>query len=286
MTDVKWIKIVTDIFDDEKIILIEAMPEADAIIVIWFKVLCMAGKQNNGGVLMLNNRMPYTDEMLSTIFRRSLPVVRLALSTFERLGMIEIVSGAVTIPNWGKHQNLEGIQARRNYMAGYMRDYREKQKQIASPTDSKHLHKPNVSDAEGEREEEVDKNKNNNSADKPRRFDGEFDVFWTSYPRKTAKQDAKKAFDALMKQKDAPSIERLVESVEAHKKTDAWKKDGGQFIPHPATYLRQGRYDDELSVKPSDPQTLTAHIDGTITRPKVRKPILDKDEKFIGWEDE
>ena len=37
MTEVKWIKIVTDIFDDEKILIIESMPEADAMIVIWFK---------------------------------------------------------------------------------------------------------------------------------------------------------------------------------------------------------------------------------------------------------
>ena len=114
MTDVKWIKIVVDIFDDEKTLLIEAMPESDAMIVIWFKILCLAGKQNNGGVLMLNNRVAYTDEMLATIFRRPLSTVRLALSTFESLGMIEIVSGAVTIPNWGKHQNLEGIQGRQN----------------------------------------------------------------------------------------------------------------------------------------------------------------------------
>ena len=64
-SDVKWIKIVTDIFDDEKIILIESMPDADCIIVLWFKLLCLAGKQNNDWVFMLNERMPYTDEMLA-----------------------------------------------------------------------------------------------------------------------------------------------------------------------------------------------------------------------------
>ena len=247
MSDVKWIKIVTDIFDDEKIMLIEAMPEADSIIVVWFKILCMAGKQNNGGVLMLNSRMPYTDEMLATIFRRSLPVVRLALGVFEQLEMIEIISGAVTIPNWGKHQNIEGMQARRNYMAGYMRDYREKQKLLAESTDSKHLHKPNVSDADKERDIEVDIDKSkSNIADKPR---DDFDVFWKAYPRKTAKEDARKAYAVLMKKKDAPTIDRLIESIEAHKRSEAWKKDDGQFIPHPATYIRQGRYDDEIKTQ-------------------------------------
>ena len=42
-------------FDDEKILLIESMPEADAI-VIWFKLLTLAGKINNGGVLMFNDK--------------------------------------------------------------------------------------------------------------------------------------------------------------------------------------------------------------------------------------
>ena len=49
MADVKWIKITTDIFDDEKILLIEGLPSSDEIIVIWFKLLILAGKQNNNG---------------------------------------------------------------------------------------------------------------------------------------------------------------------------------------------------------------------------------------------
>ena len=47
MAEVKWIKIVTDVFDDEKILLIESLPEADSIIVIWFKLLCLAGKHKD-----------------------------------------------------------------------------------------------------------------------------------------------------------------------------------------------------------------------------------------------
>ena len=130
MSDVKWIKIVTDIFDDEKILLIESLPDADSLIVIWFKLLCLAGKQNNGGVFLINGRIPYTDEMFATIFRRPLNTVRLALATFEQYGMIEIIENTVTIPNWGKHQNLDKIEANKEYMRNYMREYREKQKAI------------------------------------------------------------------------------------------------------------------------------------------------------------
>lgn len=128
MAEVKWIKIVTDIFDDEKILLIESMPEADAIIVIWFKMLCLAGKQNNSGVFQLHGRIAYTDEMFATIFRRPLNTVRLALKTFEQFGMIEIVNDTVTIPNWGKHQSIEQIEARREYQRKYHQAYRKQQK--------------------------------------------------------------------------------------------------------------------------------------------------------------
>ena len=76
MADVKWIALATNMFDDEKIALIEAMPDADAIIVIWLKMLTLAGKLNNGGVLMMSNGLPYTDEMLSTLFHRPLNTVR------------------------------------------------------------------------------------------------------------------------------------------------------------------------------------------------------------------
>ncbi|MFQ7297891.1 MAG: phage replisome organizer N-terminal domain-containing protein [Clostridium sp.] len=107
MATVKWIKIVTDIFDDEKMLLIESLPSADSIIVVWFKLLCLAGKNNNSGVFMLNERIAYTDEMLATIFRKDVNTVRFALKTFADFGMIEIIDNVITIPNWGKHQTLD-----------------------------------------------------------------------------------------------------------------------------------------------------------------------------------
>ena len=152
-SDVKWIKICSDIFDDEKIMLIENLPSADSIIVIWFKLLCLAGKNNNSGVFILNDKIAYTDEMLATVFRRDINTVRLALKTFENYGMIEIVSGVYTIPNCGKYQNLDKIEQKSQYMRNYMQEYRKKQKEkIECKTNSKLYgktnSKANVSSAE------------------------------------------------------------------------------------------------------------------------------------------
>lgn len=132
MADIKWIKIATDIFDDEKILLIEAMPDADAMIVIWFKLLTLAGKQNNSGVFLINDTIPYTDEMLATIFRRPLNTVRLALDTFYKFGMIDIIENTITIPKWEKHQNIDGMDKIREQTRLRVAKHREKQKQIES----------------------------------------------------------------------------------------------------------------------------------------------------------
>lgn len=161
MSDVKWIKITTDIFDDEKIYLIEQMPDADSLIVIWFKLLCLAGKQNNSGVFLLNNRIPYTEKMLATIFRRKESTVQLALQTFEQLGMVELVDGVITIPNWSKHQSLDKLEKQKAYMREYMKNRREEQRLIAeSKTNCKINSKTNVSAPDKIREEEeLDKNR-------------------------------------------------------------------------------------------------------------------------------
>ena len=136
MAEVKWIKICTDIFDDEKIMLIEGMPEADSIISIWFKLLCLAGKQNNGGVFMLKDKMPYTEEMFAIIFRRPLNTVRLALNTFETFGMVEVVNKAYTITNWELHQNVDKMEEIREYNRLKQRESRAKKRLLNSVNDN------------------------------------------------------------------------------------------------------------------------------------------------------
>lgn len=157
MPDVKWIKITTDIFDDEKILLIESFPDAYAIITVWFKLLCLAGKQNNSGVFLMG-QMPYTDKMLATIFRMKESTVTMALQTFEQFGMVEIIDGVITIPNWGKHQSLDQLESKKEYMRNYMTEYRKKQKALTSGKPyCKTNSKTNVRQADKEEEREEEK---------------------------------------------------------------------------------------------------------------------------------
>ena len=71
----------------------------------------------------------------------------------------------------------------------------------------------------------------------------DFELFWKAYPRKVGKLGAFRAFQRI---KSKPPVEELVRAIEAHARSEAWTRDGGQFIPHPQTWLNQGRWDDEI----------------------------------------
>ena len=92
-------------------------------------------------------------------------------------------------------------------------------------------------------------NKNKNKENEEKRAREEktppgFDRFWEAYPRKTAKQDAIKAFERL--KPDAMMIEMMVKAINAQAQSAQWQDDGGRYIPHPATWLNQHRWEDEM----------------------------------------
>lgn len=124
----KWIKIDTGIFNDSKIRLIKSMPEGNTIVVIWLQLLTLAGREFPNGVFIINNKVACTDEMLATIFGEKVATVRFALKTFEELGMVQICDGAVTLPNWSKHQSVEKFESQNEKAKERMRKYRERKR--------------------------------------------------------------------------------------------------------------------------------------------------------------
>lgn len=166
MAEVKWIKIVTDIFNNKKIKQIDAMPDADSILVIWFKLLCLAGNINESGLIILTKDLAYTEEMLATEFRKPINTVRLALKTFESFGMIELVDNIYCISNWEKYQNIEGLDKIREQTRLRVERHRRKQKLLPCNVTVTHS---NATDIELDRDidKELDKSY---IADKPHKF--------------------------------------------------------------------------------------------------------------------
>lgn len=67
-----------------------------------------------------------------------------------------------------------------------------------------------------------------------------FDEFWQAYPKKEGKEPARKSW-----MRDKPGLQTILNALAWQKKSQGWTKDGGQFIPLPATYLNAKRYNDE-----------------------------------------
>lgn len=160
MAGISWIKLSVNIFDDEKIKLIKSMPEGDAIILIWIQLLCLAGKTNDNGAVYIGQHMNYTDEMISTICNQPLNTVRIALKAFEEFEMINLgEDGLISIANWEKHQNVEGMDRVREQTRKRVAKFRAKQKELESSN-------VNVTLRNGTDKNRIDKNKNRLDIDK------------------------------------------------------------------------------------------------------------------------
>lgn len=80
-----------------------------------------------------------------------------------------------------------------------------------------------------------------------------FETFWEKYPRKVAKQAARAAWSRL--QPSEQLLSEILAGVEKWAKSQQWTKDGGQFIPHPATFLNGRRWEDDV------PKPITRSVD-------------------------
>ena len=155
MAEVKWIKIVTEIFDNKKIRIIESMPEGDSIIVIWFKLLMLAGNINDGGTVYFTKDIPYTEQMLATLFNRPLTTIQLALSTFEKFQMIEIVDEIIKVSNWEKYQNIDGLEKIREQTRLRVSKYRERKQLECNVTRNVTVTQGNATDIDIDKDKDI-----------------------------------------------------------------------------------------------------------------------------------
>jgi len=162
-------------------------------------------------------QLGYSEDSLSVAWGWSRNKVRNFLETLEKEGQIvqlkNHISSVVTITNYEQYQN-------------------------------KDLKQNNKRTTEGQQKGTIN---NVNNVNKQQECPKDFDFFWNEYPKKRKKLDAIKAF--LKINPDATLLEKMIASVRAYKQTEDWKKDNGQFVPLPASYLNARRWEDVLKVE-------------------------------------
>ena len=113
MTDVKWIKVDIDLFENEKIMLIRTDEDADSLIILWLKMLCLAGKKNNHGRFVMDNGLVYTPEIFANVLCCDRALMEKALKLFLEYGMLTEEDGILFIKNWDEYQDLDALERRR-----------------------------------------------------------------------------------------------------------------------------------------------------------------------------
>lgn len=261
MADVKWIKLATNIFDNRKIRQIECLPDGDAIIIVWIKLLCLAGNINDSGLVYFTKEIPYTDQMLATQFNTQLSTIQLALKTFENFRMIEVIDNMLFISNWEKYQSVDRMSEIREYNRIAKQRSREKQKLLQDVNDKSMTgQRCQGTDIELEEEEEEEKEVEREVIDY-KGITAMYNTTCTSLPSvKTLSETRKKAIRARMKTYTIDDFKALFEKAEASsflkgKNNSNWSanfdwliKDSnmakvldGNYDDKPVTYWKTGR---------------------------------------------
>ena len=201
----------------------------------------------------------------------------------EEDGLLEVTNvgnhfSIITIVNWHTYQETEsgtwatdGQPAVNQRATGGQPSYKEEE---GKKERKKNIKNPPIAPLEG--------------------GDGEaapsaFAQFWEAYPKKLGKKAAAKAWG---KARDKPALPDLLAAVERQKAWPQWQRDGGQYIPHPASWLNQGRWSDEPYIEPA-PTTALAIRDGPpVAKTQYQKQrqdqeglaaaVLEADRRFAG----
>ena len=193
------------------------------------------------------------EEGMQALDRLSQPDPESRSAEFDGRRLVRINGGYVVL-------NFDRYRLKDHNAAERMSRYRERVKERNEKSNvTRHVYGAtrNITQAEAEAEER----KSNPLAHRKRRADGSpplFARFWEAYPRKVSKGRAEKSFSRI--NPDEQLVGRIIAAIERAKTSDDWRKDRGMYIPHPATWLNDRRWEDGES-GPKD--LLTPHEQAT-----------------------
>jgi len=250
-----WLKLNRDFFKRHDIKVIEGMENGKDYVLFYLKLLVES--IDHLGELRFSDTIPYNEKMLSALTDTNIDIVRGALSVLSSLGLVEILSDQTLYMS-----QIENMIGQKSQWAIYKANQRSKEKlelddtfdddswtmSNKCPTDvQQEIRDIEIRDIEYKdtyaqkiEQDEPKKPKSILSKEQQERFD----IFWEAYPRRIAKQNAIKAWNKIKPNQEL--LDKILKSLEVGKKSNDWTKDNGQFIPHPATWLNRGGWEDEF----------------------------------------
>lgn len=148
----------TELFHNRKIRQIQNLPQGDTVLVIWLKLLILAGQINDNGLVYITPDIGYSVDTLAAELQRPAAVVKLAMDCFRRFGMAEVDEhGIIFITGWEKHQNVDGMERIRAQNRERQKRYYAKKKELKSSDATPHVRMTASHGVEEEKEREEEK---------------------------------------------------------------------------------------------------------------------------------
>ena len=229
--DVKWLKLMNNMFEDEKVEYIESLPDGDMILNVWIKTLCLASKCNDNGNLTITSELPYTTTLLAHKFKKTVTQIEYAFKIMQGLGMVEVNNDILCVSNWCKYQNVDELERLKEQNRLRVARCREKKKEsnvtVMLQCNDFALNSNSIS--------------NNINIVTNEEIDNYFDKIYSIYPRKVSKVQAKETFEHKLRglekeeaYKKAIAIYRMLE-----RQVEVWESEKREtsYLPYPASWL-------------------------------------------------
>jgi hypothetical protein len=207
----RWFRMYAEFLTDPKVQMLSEVTQRRYIM-----LLCM--RCSNGDVTLQDDQVAFQLRISNEEW----------LETKGVLTSIELINEQCQPTSWDKRQYASDSSAER------VARHREKVKRDGNVT---------VTSPEKEKEKEKEKETERKTKPSPSQVPDGFVHFWSVYPRK---QQKSVALAAYMKAGINGNLDTILAALERQKKSDQWVKDDGKFIPFPATWLNQRRWEDEV----------------------------------------
>lgn len=252
MSEVKWIKITTDMFDNRKIRAIRKLPEGNNIILIWVMLLSLAGRCNASGMIFLTANIPYTNKMLADELDFEESIICIALDTLEKFGMITRDENLfILVNNWAEYQSVDGMDKIREQTKKRVTDYRKRQKENVELSSrnvtcnvTETLQKRNVTQQNKNKNKDIEKENNNISCASEMHDDDDleefFNAIWKLYPIKKGKGQVSKSKKKVLQRKGYDQMKRCVDRFIIDMEEECRDK---KYWMHGSTFFNSGYVD-------------------------------------------
>lgn len=129
MVQVQWLKVYTDIFDNEKMKKLLRNRDGDTYFRVWIQLLTLAAKSNQHGAILLGENIPMSKDDLAKVMHKTLNKLEKIIQDLYELDMIIIEKETICIKNWDMYQSADELEKLRESNKRRQQKYRDKQKE-------------------------------------------------------------------------------------------------------------------------------------------------------------